>query len=134
MRAGASTALTPEGKANCVPHSEEFSSEDEEDRRNPTSVRSLLKRIFAQVALLGEAATEAQSLATAIVESPSRGASGSTSEKPGEAAGRRGSHDPRCDDAAAGAGYSCPWCGHVFALRKTRELHGKVCDLRRGRQ
>ena len=85
--------------------SDVFSSEDDEDRRDPASLKAAMKR------------------AAAAAVSASASASTSTSPRPTltRAFGRLVLAS--APFAAEGEGHACRGCGQRFALRRTRDLH-----------
>ena len=85
--------------------SDVFSSEDDEDRRDPASLKAAMKR------------------AAAAAVSASASASTSTTPRPTltRAFGRLVLAS--APSAAEGEGHACRGCGQRFALRRTRDLH-----------
>ena len=87
--------------------SDVFSSEDDEDRRDPASLKAAMKRAAA----------------AAVSASTSGSTSTSTSPRPTltRAFGRLVLAS--APSAAEGEGHACRGCGQRFALRRTRDLH-----------
>ena len=107
---------------------ERFSSEDEEDRRYPDSIRARMKRIHREV-LSADFDLEEDALAKRFR---------SLSVEPVALATPTGGADNTVDACVQGLrtlslggasvkSFPCPRCGHVFAQKKTREMHKKVC-------
>ena len=86
---------------------EEFSSEDEEDRRHPTSLRAIVKRASAS----GRASLESAMASLKLEEAP-------IPEAPVE---------KLCRDLQAMNLNVCKRCGHSFGLRRTLVLHERSC-------
>ena len=105
-----------------------FSSEDEEDRRYPDSMRARKKRIHREVLSVGfdlEEDALAKRLRALSVEpvasaTPTGGA-GNTVDACAQ--GLRA----LSPGGASAKSFPCPRCGRVFAQKKTREMHKKVC-------
>ena len=117
---------------------ESFSSEDEEDsRRHPDSIRAKMKRIHREALCAGDddqvdVVFTKRFRALRMMEPAASGASAPSAPSLGNE-----------DDAAVAAcvqgvnalslrgasvkEFPCPHCGHVFAQKKTREMHKKVC-------
>ena len=86
---------------------EEFSSEGEEDRRHPTSLRAIVKRASAS----GQASLESAMASLKLEEDP-------RPEPPVE---------KLCRDLQALSLNVCKRCGHSFGLRRTLVLHERSC-------
>ena len=109
---------------------ERCSSEDEEDRRHPDSTRAQMKRIHKEALCAGDG-DQVDDLLTkrfrALRVEPDSSAPSPGNEDDAVAACGRGVSAlslggiPAC--------FPCPHCGHVFAQKKTREMHKKVCRL-----
>jgi len=113
---------------------ESFSSEDDEDRRYPDSIRAKMRRIHREALSAGDDDQVDDALTKrfrALRMEPASAASAPSAASPGDE-----------DDAVAACvqgvsalslrgasvkGFPCPHCGHVFAQKKTREMHKKVC-------
>jgi DNA-directed RNA polymerase subunit RPC12/RpoP len=85
---------------------ERWSSEGEEDRAFPTSLRARLKAVFAS------------SLDIVVPMSAM-----SLEDKGGDVSACTAS----LKALSMEEGHRCPRCKHRFALKKTRDLHMKVC-------
>ena len=130
---------------------EQLSSEDEEDRRHPDSLRAMFKRVLLEAAPLpdagvGELLRGLERLQLRGAPETPRGAcegaiASPRSSRPCEGAlASPQSPLQACEGALAslslshgGApclerrGFACALCGHVFSLRRTRDLHAKAC-------
>jgi len=111
--------------------SESFSSEDDEDRRHPESIRAIMKRIHREVLSAGEDEQVDEALtkrfrALRVEPAPAAAAPSPLDEDDAVAACVLGVSALSLRGASA-QGFPCPKCGHVFAQKKTREMHKKVC-------
>ena len=93
---------------------EEFSSEGEEDRRHPTSLRAIMKRVFGQISL-------ERAMASLKLEEDPR------PEKPCSLATSITPVEKLCRDLQALSMNVCKRCGHNFGLRRTLALHERSC-------
>ena len=91
---------------------DDWSSENEEDRRHPSSIRTQLKKTF-KIAEMKDAYAKCEVACIARETLPNdicRDLRKMTIS---------GSSEPR---------YTCRTCGHSFKLRKTLNMHLKVCN------
>ena len=137
-----------------------WSSEGEEDRRHPDSLRTQLKRIFAEALSSEDGAVDTlcRKMARALrirgarrepllALPPSRShvaceaagtycAAEETPDVPMPTRDARGPFlpapeapplAPRVARSDSQTGFACRHCGHSFAMRRTRDMHTKVC-------
>ena len=95
---------------------EEFSSEGEEDRRHPTSLRAIVKRASAS----GQASLESAMASLKLEEDP-------RPEKPCSLATSITPVEKLCRELQALSLNVCKRCGHSFGLRRTLVLHERSC-------
>ena len=113
---------------------EDFSSEGEEDAKYPRSLRATCKRIVRECLQLGQHDSEEDELCEKLgksnIKEIDRDATSQSLEVGME---RLTIQCSTCDVKSVKKtperkkDYTCPTCGHVFALAKTRALHLKVC-------
>jgi hypothetical protein len=120
---------------------DEFSSEDDADRRHSTSIRSTMKRIVREaktqrppsadpVASLGlvfrrlsvqeQASPPPVALCVASLARLTLSGSQAAPRAPLDTSSAAPCPPPS-------SGFACPLCGHVFSLRKTRDRHRNAC-------
>ena len=166
VRAGASPRSSQGGRHAHVPfeavpagdvelafmESSDLSSENEEDRRHPDSLRASLKRIMRKVRNIAPSNNMDDLQRVFAQLSVQCDTDRLCTEHSGDDAARAVSPTGVCEMALAALslsqcavgtekeqgqptrrlpspppGFSCPMCGHVFSLRKTRDRHKNVC-------